>query len=201
MAEYNKIGGDYNLNRKADTRIIDRLIELMSVPVGGLIADIGAGTGNYTNEIAKIGYQVDAVEPSNTMIQQSFKHERVRWIESSAENLELDNNSYDAVVSTLAIHHFTSLDKSLSKIHSILKEHASFVIFGADPRKIDEVCWFKEYFGDLIEKAKDSYIEVNELVSNLESVFQAKVDYIPFNIPQDITDGFFYAGWQDPENI
>lgn len=199
MAEYNKIGQDYNLNRFADSRIINRLIDLMNAPNESLIADIGAGTGNYTNELAKAGFTVDAIEPSQLMIKQAKKLDRVRWIESSAENMDLENNSYDGIVSTLAIHHFKSMDITLSNIYESLKENRSLVIFGADPRKINNGCWFKEYFGDLIDKAKGAYTEVFELISKLESVFQNNVNYIPFNIPHDITDGFFYAGWQEPE--
>ena len=37
------------------------------------------------------------------------------------------------------------------------------------------------------------------MISKLESIFKNKVEYIPFKIPFDITDGFFYAGWQEPE--
>lgn len=199
MAEYNKIGRDYNLNRYADSRIINNLIELINVPNESLIADIGAGTGNYTNKLADYGFRVDAIEPSKLMINQAEKHTKVRWIESSAENIDLQKKSYDGVVSTLAIHHFKSIDTSLSNIYEILKENSYLVIFGADPRKIDNECWFKEYFGYLIDKAVDSYTEVFELISKLELIFKNKVEYIPFKIPFDITDGFFYAGWQEPE--
>ena len=199
MVEYNKIGSDYNLNRHADRRIIKYLIELINVPKESKIADIGAGTGNYTNELANYGFTVDAVEPSQLMIKQAKKHHRVNWIESSAESIDLQKNTYDGVVSTLAIHHFTSINVALLNIYEILKENNHLVIFGADPRKIDPECWFKEYFGNMIDNAVGSYTEVFELITEIESIFKNKVEYIPFEIPYDITDGFFYAGWQEPE--
>ena len=168
MAEYNKIGSNYNLNRYADHRIINNLIELINTSKESLIIDIGAGTGNYTNKLADYGFRVDAIEPSTLMIDQAEKHSKVRWIESSAENFDLQKNSYDGAISTLAIHHFNSIETSLSNIYETLKENSNLVIFGADPRKIDDECWFKEYFGFLIDKAIDSYTEVFELISKLE---------------------------------
>ena len=199
MADYNKIGNNYNSNRHADPRIINRLIELINIPKESLIADIGAGTGNYTNELANYGFQIDAVEPSKLMINQAKKHFNIRWHEISVENMKLQKNSYDGVVSTLAVHHFNSIDISLFNIYEILKENSNLVIFGADPRKIGKECWFREYFRYFIDKAIDSYVEVFELISKLESIFKTKVEYVPFKIPFDITDGFFYAGWQQPE--
>lgn len=199
MVEYNKIGQNYNLNRAADPRIIKQLIDLIDAPKNAKIVDIGAGTGNYTNKLADYGFIVDAIEPSQLMIDQAKKHPNVKWLMNSAEKVDLPNNFYDGAISTLAIHHFNSLEISFSNIYQTLKNDKHFVIFGADPRKIHGNCWLKEYFGNLITKAIDAYVEVSELILKLESVFQNKVEYIPFSIPFDITDGFFYAGWQEPE--
>ena len=53
---YDTIGKNYIINRKADTRITTSIIELLDLPVGSLVADIGAGTGNYSNSLADKGY-------------------------------------------------------------------------------------------------------------------------------------------------
>ena len=199
MTDYNSIGQDYNVNRAADPRIIKQLIDLLDVPNNSKIVDIGAGSGNYTNKLADSGFIVDAVEPSQLMIDQAKKHPNVKWLMSTAEKMELQKNFYDGAVSTLAIHHFSSLEVSFSTIYQTLKNNKHFVIFGADPRKIDANCWLKDYFGNLIDKAIDTYLEVSEVILKLESIFENKVVYTPFSIPYDITDGFFYAGWQTPE--
>tara|TARA_B100000674_G_scaffold377248_1_gene319772 strand:- start:38 stop:841 length:804 start_codon:yes stop_codon:yes gene_type:complete len=199
MAIYNTIGSNYNKNRSADYRITNQLKSLIDLPKNSKIADIGAGTGNYTNELASLGFSVDAIEPSSKMIDQATKLDNVKWIQSSVEQMELNENYYDCILSILSIHHFSSITTALSKIKNSLKENGSLIVFGADPRKIDTDCWFKDYFGEMIEKAKDSYTELSELISKIESTFHNKVEYYPFSIPHDITDGFFYAGWQKPE--
>jgi hypothetical protein len=54
MTTYNNIGGNYNKTRKADPRITHGIISLLGRPKN---ADIGAGTGNYSYELAKYGYK------------------------------------------------------------------------------------------------------------------------------------------------
>ena len=199
MPKYNKIGKEYNLNRSADTRIIKQLIQLLNLQKGSLIADIGAGTGNYSNELATHGFHVHAIEPSDLMISQAKKNPNVVWIKGTAEEVKLKKCFYDGIVSTLAFHHFNSIDKALSNIHKALKQEGVLVIFGADPRRIDDKCWFKEYFGNMIKNSENTYIDVFKLIEKAESIFDETVTYKTFNVPYDIEDGFFYAGWQKPE--
>lgn len=199
MGEYNNIGKNYNLNRSADSRIVKRLINLLKIPEAAKMLDVGAGTGNYTNALADYGFIVYAVEPSQIMIGQAQKHLNVKWLLNTIEEISLTQNYYHGAVSTLAIHHFNDLEIAFSNIYKALKPKAHFVIFGADPRQIDKNCWLKRYFGNLIDDAVDGYLEVSELIQLLESVFQNKVAYKPFPVPFDVNDGFFYAGWQEPE--
>ena len=67
MTLYNFIGRGYNLTRQPDYRIVNRLIDLLDLPTHSVLADVGAGTGNYSNVIAERGYQVIAIEPSEVM--------------------------------------------------------------------------------------------------------------------------------------
>lgn len=55
MTLYNSIGEDYNATRQADERIVAKLISLLDLPTDSTIANIGAGTGNYSNAIAQQG--------------------------------------------------------------------------------------------------------------------------------------------------
>lgn len=74
VEKYDTIGKTYTATRRADSRIIDRIIELFHFSPSAKVVDIGAGTGNYSLELAKFGYQVMAVEPSLTMRQQGTSH-------------------------------------------------------------------------------------------------------------------------------
>ncbi len=58
---FNKIGETYNKTRAADVRIISELIRLLGLQEGATIADIGAGTGNYSFALAKASYKIKAI--------------------------------------------------------------------------------------------------------------------------------------------
>lgn len=196
---YNAIGKDYNRNKTSDSRISSTILKLLDIKEGGLIADIGAGTGNYAIDFAKKNYKVFAVEPSESMLDQKKEHANIAWMKSSAEELNLTPCICDGVKATLAVHHFHSTKKAFQNIYSILKPNKSLVIFSADPRRISPACWLKDYFGELIKKSENSYPPTPRVVEELESIFDNEVSIVPFQIPFDIKDGFFYAGWQNPE--
>jgi ubiquinone/menaquinone biosynthesis C-methylase UbiE len=80
VARYDEIGKGYNFYRKADHRLLKMLIELLGLPVGSVVADIGAGTGNYTNGLAEYGYKMKAIELSEEMRSQALFSENVEYI-------------------------------------------------------------------------------------------------------------------------
>ena len=67
---YDQIGRSYTAHRCADPRIVGAIVNLIGIAATATLADIGAGTGNYSCALAELGYQVNAVEPSGTMRRQ-----------------------------------------------------------------------------------------------------------------------------------
>ena len=61
-------------------------------------ADIGAGTGKMSELLARAGFLVDAVEPSEAMRAQASSIEGVTWHDGVAEQTGLSNDVYDIVV-------------------------------------------------------------------------------------------------------
>ncbi len=53
MALYNSIGHRYNHTRQPDSRTVKESITLLNLLSGKIVADVDAGTGNYSNAIAK----------------------------------------------------------------------------------------------------------------------------------------------------
>jgi protein-L-isoaspartate O-methyltransferase len=49
---YDKIGRNYPTHRQADPRLTASILELLSLPEASEIADVGAGTGNYSLALA-----------------------------------------------------------------------------------------------------------------------------------------------------
>jgi ubiquinone/menaquinone biosynthesis C-methylase UbiE len=199
MTTYNTIGGNYNRTRKADPRIAHRIFSLLDCPKNAIITDIGAGTGNYSYELAQHGYRVRAVEPSKVMRAQGKSHKNLAWTEGCAENIPSTDNSFDGAVCILASHHFASLSKAVGEIARILKNKGTFVLFSADPRNADKNCWIKKYFSGFHDRAVKSLPDRSAVVALLERAFANKCEIHDFRLPPDLQDGFFYSAWRTPE--
>ena len=110
MPIYDSIGQSYSKFRLPDPRIVDALVNLLQLKPGRLVADIGAGIGNYSRAIAQRGFFLYAVEPSSVMCSQAIQHPRVNWLTGYTEDIPLPTSSVDAVICTLASHHFSHLE-------------------------------------------------------------------------------------------
>ena len=197
MILYNSIGEGYNHSRKPDPRIVKRLIDLLDLPLGSVIADIGAGTGNYSNAIAEKGYQIIAIEPSFTMQNQAIDHPNVSWLSAKAERIPLPNNSADGAIVVLALHHFSDRLSAIKEINRIVGD-GKIVIFAFEQKQIPSF-WLTDYFPYFIRDTKDTFPETKIIAEEIRQITQKIVEIIPFPLPKDITDLFAAAGWARPE--
>jgi ubiquinone/menaquinone biosynthesis C-methylase UbiE len=168
VARYDEIGKGYNFYRKADHRVLKMLIELLGLPVESVLADIGAGTGNYTYGLAEYGYKMKAIEPSEEMRNQALFSENVEYMAGSAESIPLADNSVDGVVSTLASHHFPSIIDAAGEMKRICP-NGPVVLFTNDPRQVEEF-WFKDYFPEIYQWLFSVYPPVEELADLVANV-------------------------------
>ncbi|TCT25456.1 ubiquinone/menaquinone biosynthesis C-methylase UbiE [Melghiribacillus thermohalophilus] len=199
MTLYNDIGRTYNSTRHADSRITHRLVHGIGINPPATILDIGAGTGNYSYQLADMGYRVVALEPSQVMRTQGKKHKNMTWKEGVAESIPLEDQSVNGIICTLASHHFRNLSSSFSEMASVLKEKGKAVIFTLDPRLCPHDCWLLDYFEPLLKDAYTIHPPVKDLVRLAEEKFGRTAEISPFPLPHDLVDLFFFAGWKNPE--
>ena len=197
MSIYNVIGKSYSQFRLPDRRIVDLILSFLQLPPGSTIADIGAGTGGYSRAIAERGFLVYAVEPSEVMRSQAVPHPQVKWLDGSAEAIPLPDNSVDAAICILSLHHFTDLEAALLEIHRVVKTGAiAFFTFDSQARKD---FWLDDYFPFLWEYDECSFFPLEYIVSFIQTNFKKTADIYPFPLPPDLTDLFLAAGWRRPK--
>ncbi|WDL96690.1 class I SAM-dependent methyltransferase [Alicyclobacillus sp. ALC3] len=199
MEVYDSIGRSYSATRHADSRIVQRLITLLNLPAGATVADIGAGTGNYSVELAVHGYNVIAVEPSAMMRNQGRTHTNLHWMAGIAEKLPLQDNSVDGVISTLTIHHFSDVETSFKEMIRVVRPGGPIVLFVSDPRLCQNECWLVDYFHPIFTQSYEVYPELQHLVETLAQVSGCQVQIETFLLPPDMEDRFFMTGWRHPQ--
>ncbi|KAF0218958.1 MAG: MerR family transcriptional [Geobacteraceae bacterium] len=192
---FDRIGATYSATRKADVRIVYALERMLAQHRGRIIADIGAGTGNYSCALAERGYVVKAVEPSDAMRRQTGDCPNVEWVGGVAEEIPLDDGSVHGVISTLAIHHFADLKRAFREMARITA--GPIVLFTFDPRAGKET-WISDYFPTIWDDAFNVFPPIEDIADLLAVTSGRQVVLEPFMVPHDVTDNFAAAGWRNP---
>jgi ubiquinone/menaquinone biosynthesis C-methylase UbiE len=194
---YDQIGKDYNNTRVADPRITKEIFNLLELPRGAMIADIGAGTGNYSCALSNLGFKLICIEPSEEMIKQAIPSNNIKWLQGYAENIPLPDNSVDGIVMILSLHHFSNVEFAVREAARICPR-GQLVVFTMDPRKSEEF-WFNEYFPEIAVHVEKSFLPLEELISlfTISSKWTATIRDFP--LPSDLMDKNMCSGWNKPE--
>ena len=179
---YDTIGVDYAHLRKSDP-LITAAIEA-GLGDAKTIVNVGAGAGSYEPE----GRLVTAVEPSQEMISQRANENPV--VQGVAEELPFEDNSFDAAMATLTVHHWTDKQKGMQEMHRVARDRVVILTFDA----FFDGFWLMEYFPALQALDKQQMPLMSDYQDWLGS---AEVSVVP--IPAQCTDGFLCAYWQRPE--
>jgi ubiquinone/menaquinone biosynthesis C-methylase UbiE len=202
---YDTIGATYTRTRRADPRIVETILRLLDVAEGSVVADVGAGTGNYSNALAEGGrLTVHAIEPSPVMRAQAALHPRVHFLAGSADAIPLPDSAVDGVVSTLAIHHFPDLSRAFHEMARIARPAARIVLFTFDVGDQGtgfggERLWLEDYFPSFYQDDRRAFPPLGEVASLLQTATRRDVEVVPFPLPPDLTDLFLASGWRRPE--
>lgn len=196
MTIFDAIGGAYNKTRAADERIVSELIRLINLKKeSAIIADIGAGTGNYSIALANAGYKIAAIEPSAIMLSNSQRSVNIEWIVGCAEAIPLQTGSVDAVFSVLALPHFVDIERAIGEMARILKT-GPIVLFTFDPQ-IGRETWMYRYFPFCWDMFSHLHT-VEDMVKTFGSCTNLSAGIFPFRLPPDLKDNFAAAAWRRP---
>ena len=191
---YDHIGAGYTKHRCADPRIVSALVHAIGLAPPAILADIGAGTGNYSRAIADLGFHVRAVEPSIAMHSQAAAHGSVDWYVETAEHIPLPDHSVDGVFCVLASHHFSSLQSAIVEMARVCPA-GPIVWFTFDPR-LARSPWLGDYFPAIWESAFEVFPPVEDVCCLFEAQTGRRVSVISWPVPHDLQDCFMAAGWR-----
>jgi len=99
-------------------------------PDGDTVADLGSGTGFYTDDVADRAEQVYAVDVQDAMheyYREKGVPENVELVTSGVSDLPLATGSLDSAFSTMTYHEFAS-DDALDEVDRVLRPGGTLVV-------------------------------------------------------------------------
>ncbi|BBB89591.1 MAG TPA: class I SAM-dependent methyltransferase [Methylomusa anaerophila] len=110
---------------------IDYLVKDVGVSSGAVVADVGAGTGIFTKQLADKVKTIYAVEPNANMraacIDYCQGYDSVLAVNGSAEDTALPDQSVDFITAAQAFHWFDA-DKTKKEFQRIVKPNGKVIL-------------------------------------------------------------------------
>ena len=121
---------------EANARLIDAFKRLTGLPRGAKVADLGCGSGAFTEMLRREGYDAVGVDISPKLVALGkSKYPGLNLIEGDVEHLPFDTGSYDGVLLSGLVHHFPDPRKCAAETFRILKSGGRFMAF--DPNRLN----------------------------------------------------------------
>jgi SAM-dependent methyltransferase len=184
--DYDRHGRAYSLHRRADRRIAARIHAALGD--ARTVLNVGAGTGSYEPQ----DRWLLAVEPSATMRAQRPPG-AAPALNTRAEALPFDDDSFDAAMACVTIHHWEPADAGLLELRRVAR--GPVVVFTFDLEHL--VDWQQQYLAEGLEIERPRFRAPAEVAAALGG--RTRVEAIP--TPGDCEDAFFEAFWRRPEKL
>jgi SAM-dependent methyltransferase len=125
---------------QANEALIAAFVRLSGLPAGARVADLGCGSGVFTELLRRRGYRSIGLDISPKLIALGrAKYPGLELIEGDAENLPFESASLDGVLLSGLVHHFPDPRRLASEVGRVLKSGGRFVAF--DPNRINPFMW------------------------------------------------------------
>ncbi|HWT94577.1 MAG TPA: methyltransferase domain-containing protein [Solirubrobacteraceae bacterium] len=184
--DYEQHGHGYAARRRPDPRIAARVHAALGD--ARTVLNVGAGAGSYEPE----DRYVLAVEPSATMRAQR-PPDAAPCLDGRAEALPFDDDSFDAAMAIITIHHWEPPETGLRELRRVTR--GPVVVLTLDLET--QVAWQREHFASALAIERTRFPRPEAAAAALGG--RTRIETIP--TPADCTDGFQEAYFSRPEAI
>jgi SAM-dependent methyltransferase len=185
VALYDRQGRGYARHRRSDPRIAVAIEDALGD--AGTVVNVGAGGGSYE----PTDKYVLAIEPSAAM-RAERPGELPPAIDAYAEAIPLDDDSADAALAVLTVHHWTDQARGLTEMRRVARK--AIVILTFDPEVKRRFWLWRNYVPETARRDARVFPAPADVV---DLIGGGEVHEIP--IPFDCCDGFGEAYWARPE--
>jgi SAM-dependent methyltransferase len=182
---YDDIGRGYATVRVEDPRLARPIWDALGD--ARTVVNVGAGAGSYEPR----DREVTAVEPSTVMIAQRPAG-AAPAVRASSERLPFPDDSFDAAMAIITIHHWDALEAGLGEMRRVARQRIVIVTF--DPAYEADLWIARDYLREHVIQTFSSLPPISRI---LETFPEAQVR--PLLIPNDCSDRMFATLWARPE--
>jgi len=188
-ARYDSIGESYSGTRREDPRLRERIQAALGD--ARTVVNVGAGAGSYEPR----DRHVIAIEPSDVMAAQR-PPELAPAIRASAGSLPLRDDSVDAAMALVTIHHWDG--ERETGVHELRRvARGPVVIVTYDP-VVSGRMWLAAEYVPEVAHLDDRIFPSPETVAGWLGG-EVRIETLP--IPRDCTDWMFGSFWAHPERV
>ena len=125
---------------QSNARLIDTIIRLGRFKPGARVADLGCGSGVFTDLLRQQGCDCVGLDLSPKLVEIGRrKYPGVEFIEGDVEHLPFPDASFDGVLLSGIVHHLPDPAKCAAEVFRILRPGGRFVAF--DPNRMNPFMW------------------------------------------------------------
>jgi len=123
-----------------NARLIDAFRRLSGLAPGARVADLGCGSGVFTNLLQQAGYRSTGLDLSPKLIGIArAKFPAVEFQEGDVEHLPFASASLDGVLLSGIVHHLPDCSRCAAEVFRVLRPGGRFVAF--DPNRMNPFMW------------------------------------------------------------
>lgn len=164
-------------------RRAELIIEGGNIDLRSQVLEIGCGTGNFTEDFAKTGCDLLAVDISEALLklasERNMSDHNVRFLQRRFEDCELEG-PFDAIIGSSILHHL-DLDDALIKIFQLLKPNGRLSF--AEPNMLNPQVFIERMFRPLfpyVSPDETAFIRWN-LKRKLQAVGFIDIHIVPLD--------------------
>jgi SAM-dependent methyltransferase len=184
--EYDASRATYALTRQTDPSIAAAIERALGD--ARTVVNVGAGAGSYESP----DREVIPIEPSETMRAQRPAN-AAPAIDAYAEDLPLEDDSVDAALAAMTVHHWDDPRRGLAEMARVARRRV--VLFTFDVDHATDLWLVRDYLPEIEEIDRARFLPIGEQAAALGG--EARIERVP--IPHDCRDGLLGAFWGRPE--
>jgi SAM-dependent methyltransferase len=168
---------------QANEKLIDAFVRLSGLGAGARVADLGCGSGVFTELLRRRGYSAVGIDISPKLVAVGrAKYPGLELLEGDAENLPFAAGSLDGVLLSGLVHHFPDPRRLAAEVSRVLKPGGRFVAF--DPNRTNPFMWlYRDRSSPFYSSVGVTENERPVLAHQVRSIFsnegfQVQTDYV-----------------------